>query len=157
MADFEKVYALTMQAEGGYANHPKDKGGEACKGISRKHHPNWIGWKTIDAVKQTYPAKLDDALKTLPGLQALIAPFYKVNYWDCNRTGSINDQQLANQVFDTAVNCGTGTAAKLLQKAAQVTVDLQVGPQTIAAVNNSNPEATYTAFITSNRTITWRL
>lgn len=81
----------------------------------------------------------------------LIAPFCKVNYWDCNKTGSINDQQLANQVFDTAVNCGTGTVAKLLQKAAQVTVDLQVGPQTIAAVNKGNPETIYTAFIASKK------
>ncbi|WP_439699229.1 putative peptidoglycan-binding domain-containing protein [Mucilaginibacter sp. AW1-7] len=80
-----------------------------------------------------------------------MAPFYEVNYWDCNKTGSINDQQLANQVFDTAVNCGTGTAAKLLQQAAKVKVDLQVGPQTIAAVNSARPEAIYMAFTTSKK------
>jgi lysozyme family protein len=36
-------------------------------------------------------------------------------------------------VFDTAVNMGVGTAARMLQMAAGVTVDGEIGPATIAA------------------------
>ena len=54
---------------------------------------------------------------------------------------------MANQVFDTAVNSGTGTAAKLLQEAAGVTVDRQVGPNTLAAANNAIPKVIYEKFI----------
>lgn len=38
-------------------------------------------------------------------------------------------------VFDTAVNIGAGRAIKLLQRAANVTVDGFIGPKTVAAVN----------------------
>jgi lysozyme family protein len=147
MANFDEAYNLTMHAEGGYVNDPQDSGGETYKGVSRKNNPNWSGWKTIDAIKQTHPASLNAAFGADADLQTAIHKFYQANYWDVNSTGAIADQQLANQVFDTAVNCGTGTAAKFLQEAAKVVVDRQIGPHTIAAVNTADPQAIYNDFI----------
>ena len=54
---------------------------------------------------------------------------------------------MACQVFDTAVLSGTGTAAELLQKTAGVWVDLQVGPKTLAAVNEADPKTIYEKYI----------
>lgn len=147
MANFENAYALTMKAEGGYVNDPLDPGGETYKGIARKYNPLWAGWKVIDAIKQTKPAGLNAALNASVQLQEAIRHFYEVNYWDINRTGEINDQQLANQVFDTAVNCGTGTAARFLQKAAGVPADGKVGPLTLQAVNTAVPKTIYDNFL----------
>jgi lysozyme family protein len=51
MAHFKTAYALTMGHEGIYSNNPKDRGGETYKGIARKFHPSWEGWKAIDRMK----------------------------------------------------------------------------------------------------------
>ncbi len=47
------IISTILSHEGGYANHPADKGGETYRGISRKANPNWEGWKYIDDVKRT--------------------------------------------------------------------------------------------------------
>jgi lysozyme family protein len=147
MADFNEAYELTMRAEGGYVNDPDDRGGETYKGISRKNNPKWDGWKTIDAIKATKPKSLNVALGKDEKLLLAIKDFYKRNYWDVNRTGDINDQQTANQLFDSAVNTGAGTAARFLQQAAGVHIDGQVGPITIGAVNSANKKDFYERFI----------
>jgi lysozyme family protein len=147
MADFNISYNITMAAEGGYANNPADPGGETFKGVSRKNNPNWSGWATIDAIKATNPPNLNAALNANAALLAEIMSFYQVSYWNVNQTGSINDQQIANQVFDTSVNCGTGRGAQFLQEAAGVTADRIVGPATLAAVNGANSKTLYNAFI----------
>lgn len=147
MANFINAYNLTMAAEGGYANNPADPGGETFKGVSRNNNPNWSGWATIDAIKATSPPSLNAALNANAGLLNQIQSFYQINYWNVNQTGSINDQQIANQVFDTSVNMGTGRGAQFLQQAAGVTVDRQVGPQTLAAVNGADAQTLYNAFI----------
>ena len=147
MADFNIAYNLTMQAEGGYSNNPADTGGETFKGVSRNNNPNWSGWAIIDAIKATNPPNLNMALNQDSDLLQKIMDFYQVNYWDVNRTGEINNQQIANQVFDTAVNCGTGTAAKFLQEAAGVTADRLIGSITLTTVNAADPQALYNQFI----------
>ncbi|WP_426667083.1 glycoside hydrolase family 108 protein [Mucilaginibacter sp. McL0603] len=147
MANFNSAYDLTMKAEGGYSNNPADTGGETFKGVSRKNNPGWSGWAIIDAIKATNPPSLNAALNQNNDLLQKIMTFYQVNYWDVNHTSDINDQQMANQVFDTAVNCGTGTAAKFLQEAAGVTVDRMIGSLTLAAVNAADPKTLYNQFI----------
>ncbi|MEO6520232.1 MAG: glycosyl hydrolase 108 family protein [Mucilaginibacter sp.] len=147
MANFINAYNLTMAAEGGYANNPADTGGETFKGVSRNNNPNWSGWVTIDAIKATNPPNLNAALNANTALLTAIQSFYQVNYWNANQTGSINDQQIANQVFDTSVNMGTGRGAQFLQQAAGVTADRIVGPATLAAVNAANAETLYNQFI----------
>ncbi len=147
MANFLPSFNLTMQAEGGYANNPDDAGGETYMGVARNFNPNWSGWATIDAVVATNPPNLDAVLAANTTLQAAIQLFYQQNYWDPNSTGSINDQQIANQVFDSSVNCGTGMGAQFLQQAAGVTADRIVGPLTLVAVNAANPETLYNAFL----------
>ncbi len=147
MANFNTAYNLTMAAEGGYVNDPSDSGGETFKGVSRNNNPNWSGWAIIDSIKATNPANLNAALNQNTALLANIMGFYELNYWNVNQTGSINNQQIANQVFDTAVNCGAGTAARFLQQAAAVNADGIIGPLTLAAVNNADPETLYNQFI----------
>jgi lysozyme family protein len=147
MANFSDAYALTMKFEGGYSNNHADRGGETYKGISRNNNPHWAGWAVIDQIKNTHPANLNKTLEADATLTQQIIEFYKINYWNVNQTGLINDQQIADQVFDTAVNSGTGTAAKFLQEAAGVTVDRNVGVNTLNAVNNANAEELYNKFI----------
>lgn len=74
---------------------------------------------------------------------------YKVHFWDKVRGDQINDQLLAELVFDTVVHHGTrGTT--LIQKAlnktgANLTVDGGFGNNTFNALNSANGVTAYNA------------
>lgn len=131
MADFEKAYKLTMKHEGGYANNPHDRGRETYKGIARKFWSVWIGWKLIDEAKKQpgFPKSLDENML----LQAHVKSFYRNCFWK-PFMADLQDQELANWLFDKGVNMGIPQAVKLLQRAAGVTDDGKYGPKTAAAV-----------------------
>lgn len=162
MAQFINAFQITMGNEGGYANNPGDSGGETYAGISRNNWPSWAGWPAVDsAVAAATPpggsvnisavnAALSSSTSAVPGL---VQEFYQTNFWNTEQLDGVNDQQLANQVFDTAVNMGTGTACILLQNAVNMTgantltVDGIIGNETLAAVNGANAMVLYTYFI----------
>lgn len=150
MSDFLKAYNRTMGHEGRYAHNPKDTGGETYCGISRNNWPKWAGWRVIDSIKAnmvnmpTYGTSAYDAwvhhfngmAAISPNLQNLVQAFYKDNFW--KRLGEINDQRIAEEVFDKTVNCGN-VASFWLQRAASVGADGVIGPLTISTVNSLNP------------------
>ncbi|MES1994454.1 MAG: putative peptidoglycan-binding domain-containing protein [Pseudomonadota bacterium] len=53
-------------------------------------------------------------------------------------------------VFNNAMVCGAGTAARMVQQVAGVPVDGRIGPQTIAAVKAMPPKAFIDAVIAAN-------
>lgn len=145
MANFEIALKITGGNEGGYANNPADSGGETYAGISRNNWPDWVGWKLIDSTisRNDNITTIDGDLRQNATLQSLIPQFYKANFWDVNKLDAINDQQIANSVYDMGVNSGTGYAARVLQRAAGVIADGIVGDKTISAVNEDDPESIY--------------
>lgn len=148
MADFKSAFANTMVYEGGYSNNSADSGGMTIFGISRHNNPSWPGWATVDNyIEQNGLATISHDLRNDADFWSAVQSFYTDNYWNVNRCGDINDNQVAGQVFDKGVNMGTGTAARFLQQAANVPVDGVIGNQTIGAVNAANPADIYNAFI----------
>lgn len=138
MAQFKPAYVITLGHEGGYVNDPVDRGGETYKGIARKFWPDWKGWALIDDLKPKpgFPFSLNRH----SDLQELVQDFYEEHFWDALQLDRMIHQSVANELFDTAVNQGTGTAAKYLQKALnllgnRLAVDGKVGPITLAAAN----------------------
>src|SRR6476661_2857461 len=142
MADFKIAYAKTAVVEGGYANDKDDSGGETWKGIARNFHPNWSGWNIVDTLKKTagFPANLERS----EALQLQVHAFYKRNFWDVYNLDLMADQQVANELYDTGVNCGTETVAKYFQRIlnvlnlggkhfADLKVDGQVGRASLEA------------------------
>lgn len=118
---FQAALDLVLEHEGGYVNDPSDRGGETKYGISKRAFPD------LDIRNLTR----EDA-----------ARIYKAKYWDAGRFGRINDEALACRAFDLAVNCGTGTAVRLLQQAVNLLatsvtleVDGRLGARTAAAIN----------------------
>ncbi len=144
MADFNKAYQLILTHEGGYGNDPDDPGGETYKGIARKKQADWVGWILIDAMKKQpdFPAILDSN----QNLQFEIQRFYKVVFWDKVGGDQINDQDVACSIFDFAVNSGVSTSAGLAQTVVGSGCDGVVGPQTIQAINNFQPDHFIAAF-----------
>ena len=49
---FSEAFTQTAAHEGGYSNDPWTRGGETYRGIARVHHPDWAGWKRIDAQRR---------------------------------------------------------------------------------------------------------
>jgi len=111
---FAKAFAATMQHEGGYANNPKDQGGETYMGIARNKHPQWLGWPLIDACRKHGRAFSLDA-----DLSDLVREFYHTEFWrplKCHLIDPVSPE-VAEELFDAAVNCGPGNGVKFLQRA----------------------------------------
>jgi lysozyme family protein len=149
MAQFEPAHAITAANEGGYANNKLDRGGETWKGVARNFWPNWPGWLLVDEQRRQpgFPKNLWGSTD----LQRHVLSFYKVNFWNVLKLDSVASQAIANELYDTGVNTGTGTAGTFLQRALNLTnkngtlyadlvVDGKVGPATLSALNkHPNP------------------
>jgi len=130
--------------EGGYVNDPDDPGGETYKGISRKNWPDWEGWKFIDILKaKTRHAFIDaDAI----ALEEFVKRFYLVNFWNKIGGDNIQNQEVANSIFDFAVNAGATPSAELAQKIVGTKPDGIIGEKTAEAINAFNPDHFVAAF-----------
>ncbi|NPV80757.1 MAG: hypothetical protein HPY52_10855 [Firmicutes bacterium] len=122
---FNKIVETVLAHEGGYVNDPVDPGKETRYGISKRSYPHLdIQGLTIDQAKDIY---------------------YR-DWWLRLRLNEIQDDRVAGKVLDTCVNVGARTGIRLLQLALHtagqrhVVVDGIMGPQTIQAVNQANPE-----------------
>lgn len=141
MTDFNQAYRITMNNEGGYADNPLDHGGETWRGIARNFWLHWLGWPVVDTIKAQHPANLNVALSENLELEKLVLSFYKTEFWDVIRLSSLNDQEIANSLFDISVNMGTGTAAKIFQEAINtfpgnsIVIDEKIGQITLAVAN----------------------
>jgi len=133
MADFKAALDATLQSEGGYVNDPQDSGGETYRGVARKYHSKWEGWIRVDLLKQqaNFPKSLDSD----EVLQQQIAKFYEINFWDKLQGDRIDDQEVANSIFDFGVNAGVRMSAKLAQLSVGATADGVIGPKTLALLN----------------------
>ncbi len=167
MADFEIAFGITNGNEGGWQNDPQDNGNAPVlgtyRGIASKMQPTWKGWPTVKAaianmtVQPHYGSSAYYAwVKTLNGvlaantaLQYMVRDFYRVSFWDVNRLGDLKSQEVANKVYDSGVNQGTGTAAIMLQKCLGVNADGGIGPVTINAANKMDGATLAAAFKTA--------
>lgn len=123
---FDTAYSRTALFEGGYSDNPKDKGGPTNYGIT-------------EAVARANGYTGD--MKDLP--KDLAKSIAKKQYWDTLRLDviSMSSPPIADELFDTGLNCGIGEAAKMLQRALNVlnrethdygdiNVDGVIGPMT---------------------------
>ncbi len=128
MADFNPAIERTIYFEignttnGGYVNDPDDPGRETKYGISKRAYPE------VD-------------IKKLTRLAA--GYIYRADYWNAIKGNDFLDryQNLAETVFDFAVNAGVRRASKYLQTAInsmrilRIRVDGHIGWITIGAVH----------------------
>lgn len=126
MAEFLPAFERMIKNEGGYTLHtvPGDRGGQTYAGIARNAWPDWPGWRLIDA-GQTPEAEL-------------VRMFYRAHFWDAIRGDDIAAQQVAQTLFDFAVNAGSKTAVVLAQSVIGTTPDGKAGPKTLAALNQQD-------------------
>ena len=143
MESFDRAYTETMRIEFGYVNDTDDPGGETYNGISRRYHPDWLGWFIVDEASDK--TQLRDNVK----LKALVRQFYYNEFWRPLRCDEL-PPEIAAELFDTAVNVSERKAVKILQKSLNILnrneklypdlkVDGSIGPVTIGAVELVKP------------------
>jgi lysozyme family protein len=133
MANFKQALSHTLKHEGGgrYTNAYNDRGGPTRWGITIKTLTSWR------ASKQ--PVTPRD-VETLTRQEA--ESIYFARYWCPMRCAEVDDQRVANKMFDMSVNFGVRRASHIVQVAIRdahglpVPIDGVVGPATIGAVNS---------------------
>jgi lysozyme family protein len=147
MASFELAYQRTNAFEGsGLSDHKSDLGGLTYAGIARKKNPQWTGWGLIDSILDR--GAFDPLPHEHKQLRTIHAQFFRDTFWSPLHLSSLNSQAFADEVYDTAVNCGPGRAVEWFQKSlnvanrrgklwADIAVDDDLGPATVGAANRA--------------------
>ncbi|GAA5585628.1 hypothetical protein Acal01_00761 [Acinetobacter calcoaceticus] len=129
--NIEQYLEELIKREGGYVNNPGDRGGATKYGIT-------------EAVARSNAYKGN--MKDLP--LDVAKAIYKKQYWTAPRFDQVNviSSLVTEELLDTGVNCGTGFAKPLLQRALNLlnnqdkagwpdlTVDGVYGPATLNAL-----------------------
>jgi lysozyme family protein len=127
--------------EGGFVDHPADKGGPTRWGITQ-----------AVARRHGYMGQMENLPRSVAAL------IYKKQYWHAPAFDKVAQiaPSLAAELFDTGVNMGAGTASAFLQRAlnalnrngadyADIAVDRAIGPDSLRALEaflaNRGPEA----------------
>ena len=145
MAHFLLAYQRTNRHEGGFVDHPFDRGGMTYRGIARRIWPDWEGWAVVDRIiaqGQTPP-------DIHPLLERLHEQFFERHFWQAAGLDALPDsmQTVAEEVYDSAVNVGVVTACRWLQRGVNalnnierawpdIDEDGQIGPDTRSALES---------------------
>lgn len=129
--DTDALIDAVIDREGGYVNHPADRGGATCWGITE-----------AVARAQGYAG----AMRELPRDTAV--SIYRRLYWQRPAFDQVARRapMIAAELFDTGINMGAGTATGFLQRALNalnraardypdIAIDREVGPRTLSALD----------------------
>jgi lysozyme family protein len=91
VAEFNPAFEKTLCIEGGYSDRADDRGGKTKFGITEEvaRENGYLG-----------------EMKELP--REIAERIYLKRYWFPLRLSDVTDQALAEELFDTGVNCGLG-------------------------------------------------
>lgn len=115
----DQIITEIIQREGGFTNHPNDRGGRTIYGISERAHPEvWVNG---------------------PPSEAQARMIYHYIYVQVPKFDQIRDPSLQAQLVDYGVHSGPTLATMKLQHILGVEEDGVLGPITLGAVENVEP------------------
>jgi lysozyme family protein len=140
MADFKLAFAFVLQHEDSTRSGKVtiDAGGRTRFGIAEKFHP--------ELPEEFFTGPAEDVLTEAEKIE-------EREYWDTMRLAEIEDQNVANKLFDMGVNMGVRQASVYAQRAAnalltddaRIAEDGEIGAKTLAAIHGVDPIAYYQA------------
>jgi lysozyme family protein len=119
----DKSLGWLLEEEGGWSDHPNDKGGQTFNGVTQGTYDDWRV-RVVKLPKQSVRKATASEIRNL----------YEVLYWraaGCDRL----PWPLSYVTFDAAVNSGVSRAVRWLQGGLGVEQDGKVGPGTLASAN----------------------
>ena len=128
--NFDQAFEALIDHEKGFTDNPKDPG-------------NWTGGKV--GVGQLKGTKYGVSAAAYPGEDirnltlTRAKDIYQRDYWWKAGCDLVPDC-VKFDLYDTAVNAGPGTAIRMLQRAVGVVDDGVIGPKTMQALGNVDPE-----------------
>lgn len=124
MTEREKIIAdFFKKWEGGYVNHPNDKGGPTYMGVTLGTFRQFFGLdKTVDD------------LKNMTDEQWMY--IFKKGFWNPIQVDKIENDYLALMVIDMGWMSGVKNAVKKIQKCLGCKADGIVGPITLSKLNS---------------------
>lgn len=121
---FERALAAVLLQEGGFVNHPLDRGGTTNKGITQKVYDAW-------RISHNQPKR---SVAEIGNTE--VAAIYMGQYWNpawCEKM----PEHLGLIHFDAAVNHGVHRAIKLLQRAVGANDDGLMGRETMKSLETA--------------------
>ncbi|HEY4546092.1 MAG TPA: glycosyl hydrolase 108 family protein [Pedomonas sp.] len=130
MSRVDAMIERLLGREGGYVNHPNDRGGETIWGIT-------------EAVARE--CGYHGSMRSMPRDEAI--RIYRRQYWEAPRLDhvAVRSEAVAEELFDTGVNMGPAVAVQMLQRVlnalnrqgtdyADLKTDGRIGMATLAAL-----------------------
>lgn len=136
MAKLELALEATLDHEGFYGNDSSDTGRETIWGIARYFNPKWVGWPIVDSLKNEdgFPACMKDNSELLEARDE----FYTKAFWTPIKGDEIINQEVANDLFDKAVNMGIYQAMVLCQRSLDIPETGKMNSATLNVLNINN-------------------
>lgn len=124
------IEEMILTSEGGYTDHPADRGGPTNWGITASVLAEHLGLATVE----------DTIVKSLTMEQAI--DIYLKKYVEASGIGNL-DPVLQPIMLDSVVNHGISGGVKMLQRAVGEVEDGRCGPKTLAVANARPYDAYY--------------
>lgn len=139
-ASIDQALIFTLKNEGGFSNHPSDRGGATNRGITAATLAKFLGKPSVSVQEVK---DLDYATTT---------QIYKRYYWDVMNLDRVLDQGIATALFDMGVLCGTGTATRLCQEVLGISpASTTMHQQALDALNARTDDVFIPAFAARHR------
>ncbi len=140
--NFDLSLIKILKYEGGFSNHPNDKGGPTNEGITLATLKEFYKEYDYGDLDGDQDIDIDDILLLDTPEEA--APIYKKYYWDKMHLDSF-PAGVDFLMFDFGVNSGPKNAIRILQRAlnrqnSKLEVDGSLGPNTFNCVDISGHE-----------------
>lgn len=125
--DLDEALEYLLDEEGGWSNHPSDRGGKTMYGVTQG---------TYDAFRKK-KRRPQQSVRTITKAEA--RELYQSEYWDAASCDKL-PWPVSYLVFDAAVNSGPSRAVTWCQTGLGVKPDGKVGPTTIAVAQRAVDE-----------------
>jgi lysozyme family protein len=121
-----------LRREGGYVNHPADRGGPTKFGITAATLGAWRHLGRAATAKEVAALAVEEA-----------RAIYRQRYITAPGFEAVTHQPLLALLVDAGVHSGPKRAVEWLQTALSVTADGILGPRTRAALQQADPAVLY--------------
>lgn len=127
MGNLDRCLAVTLREEGGYFHHPKDPGGKTNMGVIQRVYDKY---RVARGLEPQEVRNIDhDEVRDI----------YDKYYWSPLQCDEM-PPGIDLAIFDFGVNSGISRSAKYAQRIVGVKIDGQIGPDTLHALNTTDPE-----------------